>query len=71
MKIRIKAVFGNPKTELAAKAIDGLVYGEWTDVVTDEDYDIAADKFLSDHPECRSWNISVEEQKGENESEVL
>ena len=29
MKIRVKAIFGKPNTELAAMAIDGLVYGEW------------------------------------------
>ncbi len=29
MEIRVKAVFGKPQTEIAVKAIDGQVNGEW------------------------------------------
>ena len=63
MKIRVKAVFGKPQTEMAAKTIDGIVRGEWTDVQDDDAYDVAVEQFLKDHPECNSWNISIEEQE--------
>ena len=63
MKIRVKAVFGKPNTELAAMAIDGLVYGEWTEVLDDATYDLAVEQFLKDYPECNSWSISIEEQE--------
>ena len=63
MKIRVKAVFGKPRTEIAAIAVDGLVCGEWIDVQDDDVYDVAVEQFLKDHPECNSWNISIEEQE--------
>ena len=68
MKIRVKAVFGNPKTNLAAVAIDGIVFGEWMDVKEeeeDDDDDKAVEKFLSEHPECNSWNIAIERDEDE------
>ena len=62
MKIRVKAVFGNPQTELTAKAIDGEMFGNWTDAIDEDAYNTAVEKFLIDHPECSNWNISIEKQ---------